>query len=297
MKLFKIALIISLVFVGFVEAQSKKSQSRSRIRPAKPAKTKLVKKPTKIISLGVINGKAIELVKPEFPAMALAVNVYGPVLVKVSVDEGGQVTLANVLKGHPLLRYAAKNAALKSTFEPMTLSGEPVRVEGIISYYFLPKQWNWLEIGFALNFGSLYYSTTNLEFEFPSGFNEEAGFLRQSRISSENWDRTRETSVAMIRSKLSIDEKAAWLFEVGLIIGKAKSICCRVEDTMGDLTNDLKSLGESAPTNTSSILLDKLRRLVFLVENPKYRTYSPSEGNQIYQLLMDMEDHLPFIGR
>ena len=290
-------ILVLVLSVGFADGQTKRYKTCRANQPGPKLAKKVAKKSIKTVSLGVINGKAIDLVKPDYPKAALAVNAYGQVMVRVLVDETGKVISTSVLKGHPLLRSTATIAALKATFEPVRLGGVPVRVDGIISYNFLPQQWNWLEIGFIVGYGSSYYSTENLEHELPGGFDEVSRFLNQSRESSANWDNTVETVVALIRSELSTDRKAAWLFEVGLKIAKADSSCCRIEDEMRTLIQDVGVLIESRPPDSAPILALRLRRLVFLIENPSSETYDPIDGSSIYQLLTRMKEEFPFVGR
>ena len=85
----------------------------------------------------VLNGLAIDLVKPQYPAAARAVRASGTVTVKVSLDEEGNVVSAEAISGHPLLRAGSVNAALLSKFKPTLLSGQPVKVEGILVYNFI----------------------------------------------------------------------------------------------------------------------------------------------------------------
>lgn len=100
-------------------------------------KKEAVKKPsTNRVSLGVINGKAKSLVTPPYPLPARAVRAAGVVNVQVAIDEKGNVTSANAVDGHPLLRQAAENAARASKFNPTLLSNEPVKVTGVIVYKF-----------------------------------------------------------------------------------------------------------------------------------------------------------------
>jgi TonB family protein len=94
-----------------------------------------VKPPTQ--SLGVINGKASNLPKPAFPAAAKAVGANGAVSVQVSIDENGNVTSAKAVSGHPLLRAASENAAKSAKFTQTFLSGQPVKVTGVIVYNFV----------------------------------------------------------------------------------------------------------------------------------------------------------------
>ena len=96
-------------------------------------------KPPQKVSLGVINGKAINLVKPPYPPAAKAVRAAGAVNVQVSIDVNGNVTSATAVSGHPLLRQAAEQAARASKFTPTVLSGQPVPVTGIIVYNFVAQ--------------------------------------------------------------------------------------------------------------------------------------------------------------
>ena len=92
----------------------------------------------KTISGGIINGKAIDLPKPAYPAAARAVRAQGAVNVQVTVDENGNVIEANAVSGHPLLRASAVSSARNAKFAPTLLSGKPVKVTGNIVYNFVP---------------------------------------------------------------------------------------------------------------------------------------------------------------
>lgn len=100
--------------------------------PATPA-------PPKIIQGGVVNGKAISLPKPAYPASARAVRAQGAVNVQVIIDESGNVTSATAISGHALLRASAVSAARGARFSPTKLSGVPVKVSGIIIYNFVAE--------------------------------------------------------------------------------------------------------------------------------------------------------------
>ncbi len=102
-----------------------------------------VPKPTpkpapKTVSGGVLNGKATSLPKPAYPAAARAVRASGAVSVQVLISETGSVMSANAVSGHPLLRAAAEGAARGARFSPTMLSGQAVKVSGVITYNFVP---------------------------------------------------------------------------------------------------------------------------------------------------------------
>ena len=106
--------------------------------PATPTPTPKPEPPKKV-SLGVINGKAVNLVKPPYPPAAKAVRAAGAVNVSVQIDVNGNVTSASAVSGHPLLRQAAEQAARSSKFTPTVLSGQAVPVSGIIVYNFVAQ--------------------------------------------------------------------------------------------------------------------------------------------------------------
>jgi hypothetical protein len=90
------------------------------------------------VSAGVLNGRAVKLVKPSFPAEAHKAGASGQVTVQVVFDEQGKVIWARAISGHPLLRSASEDAAWQSTFPPLKLSGEMVKVSGVVIYNFVP---------------------------------------------------------------------------------------------------------------------------------------------------------------
>jgi TonB family protein len=107
-------------------------------------------KAVKIAEGGVINGKAVSLPKPAYPATAKAVSASGAVSVRVTIDEEGNVVSAEAVSGHPLLRAVAVDAAKRAKFKPTMLSGMAVKVSGIIIYNFLPR-FSWRQIGYELS--------------------------------------------------------------------------------------------------------------------------------------------------
>ncbi|MCC6328178.1 MAG: TonB family protein [Acidobacteria bacterium] len=90
----------------------------------------------KTISGGVLNGKAVSLPLPPYPPAARAVRASGAVTVQVVIGESGEVISAQPVAGHPLLRAAAVEAARGAKFSPTLLSGDPVKVSGVIIYNF-----------------------------------------------------------------------------------------------------------------------------------------------------------------
>jgi len=90
----------------------------------------------KPVSGGVLNGTAITLPPPVYPEAAKRMRTSGVVSVDVVLDESGKVVSANATSGPAILREAAVQAALKARFSPTKLSGQPVKVSGVINYKF-----------------------------------------------------------------------------------------------------------------------------------------------------------------
>ena len=86
------------------------------------------------ISGGVLNGKAITLPKPMYPA---GTDATGTVTVEVTIDEYGNVASARAISGPPQLQAAAVEAARQARFSPTFLMGAAVKVRGVITYNFV----------------------------------------------------------------------------------------------------------------------------------------------------------------
>lgn len=291
MKTFALIIFGFIFFAVNAEAQSKKHKKVV----SKSSKIKTSKKTPRTVSFGVINGKATDLVKPEYPKSAIAANIYGQVSIQVLIDENGNVISAKVNSGYPLLQSVSVKAALESKFELVTLSGEPVRVNGIIIYNFISHEWNWLEIGFALtNSRSSYYSLESLSETLPVGFEEENQLLRQSSNLSEHQDKYTDVIITSISGKLIGNEKSNWLYSVGSVLGKMTQNCCRVDGKIQESIETLKILLQAKPENISTDLISNLEKLILFTENPKLNVYNPIEGNHIHHILKDLEQKFPY---
>jgi protein TonB len=94
----------------------------------------------KPVSGGVLNGTAVSLPSPAYPENAKRMRISGLVIVQVVLDETGKVISAQATDGPPALRDAAVQAARKARFSPTKLSGQPVKVTGVINYKFALSQ-------------------------------------------------------------------------------------------------------------------------------------------------------------
>jgi tetratricopeptide (TPR) repeat protein len=90
-----------------------------------------------IVNSGIVNGKALNLVKPPFPLNMRGVE--GFVLVGVTIDESGNIISAKATCGILGFVEAVEAAARKSKFSPTLLNGQPVKVVGVIVYSFVRK--------------------------------------------------------------------------------------------------------------------------------------------------------------
>jgi TonB family protein len=93
--------------------------------------------PKGAVSGGILNSKAISLPRPAYPPIARQAHASGTVVVQVVIDEEGNVIWATAVSGHPLLQAVSRQAALGARFSPTTLSGQPVKVSGVITYNFV----------------------------------------------------------------------------------------------------------------------------------------------------------------
>ena len=90
----------------------------------------------KPVSGGVLNGIAISLPAPKYPETAKRLRVSGLVTIEVIIDETGKVISAQASSGPASLREVAVQAALQARFSATKLSGQPMKVAGLIHYKF-----------------------------------------------------------------------------------------------------------------------------------------------------------------
>jgi len=119
-----------------ITGQGTVSSGSEVVNPAAVSGSQMSAMP-KRISGGVLNGKAVQLVKPSYPAEARESKASGVVNVQVEIDEQGNVISAKAVSGDPMLRAASEEAARNSKFAPTTLSGVLVKVTGVIVYNFV----------------------------------------------------------------------------------------------------------------------------------------------------------------
>lgn len=108
-----------------------------KVAPPLPPVAEAKRHETSRVSEGVLQGRAIRKVKPQYSAIARQVRAAGAVQVLVTISEEGNVIEAAIIEGHPLLRSAAIEAARQWLFSPTKLSGIPVKVQGVLTFDFI----------------------------------------------------------------------------------------------------------------------------------------------------------------
>ncbi len=89
--------------------------------------------------VGFLNGRAVDLPKPDYPAEAKKNHIAGQVQVKVILDQQGKLISAEAVFGPEPLRAAAVAAAKRARFQPTIMDGVPVKVFGIVTYDFVEQ--------------------------------------------------------------------------------------------------------------------------------------------------------------
>ncbi|QQS40905.1 MAG: energy transducer TonB [Acidobacteriota bacterium] len=272
-------LILAILVLGLpILAQDKAASTR-----------KAVKKP--IISAGIVNGRAKELVVPEWPPAAKSTNDHGLVRVEVVIDQDGKVEDAKALEGPVLLRRTSVAAAKESTFYPILLQGKPVRVLGLIIYRYIPYHYNWLEIGFSEP-GQIQWS------RLPEGV-EQLGEMRNVRRSEIWGDNPQEEAalIAAVESALVSDYKKLWLFRVGRSLNKIGLQYKRNEETLARVGAELERLLITKPEDASVALLRKLETIAMLIRTPDLNTVDPIRGSRLNQEMTEITYMASVYGR
>ncbi len=103
--------------------------------PVPPPPPPVVGPPRAVVSK-LQESKLIKRVEPVYPELARRTGVSGVVILKVIVDEEGNVATVTVLQGHPLLNDEAVRAVAQWKYSPTVLNGEPVQVMATVTVIF-----------------------------------------------------------------------------------------------------------------------------------------------------------------
>jgi TonB family protein len=247
--------------------------------------------PPKRISGGVINGKALKLPKPEYPAEAIAAQISGAVNVEIIISTEGNVISATAVSGHPLLRNPAVEAAQQAKFATTTLEGVPVEVSGIIVYNFQgaspppppPAQSNKPDYSLKLlsmGIGTLLqaYQYVGNDPEFDDIFIEMTGlfanfnknFQLEDDFKSKSFEEKKKSVTRFINMfEIELEGSNLWQFRTGGIIGEIMGQFGKDENDIKPingvelkvLLSKLRDLTYSAPADVPPPVIEKLKSL------------------------------------
>ncbi len=216
------------------------------------------------LTSAVLNGNALSLPQPGYPAAARAVKAGGVVNVAVKIDEEGNVITAVATSGHPLLRQAAVEAARKAIFKRTLLSGQAVSITGLIVYNFSGLELNFNNIEYWTNTGFLigmHETRGSRRLILPDEFSEEEKQLETTgKLSPPEQTALTANNIASIKAKLN--PANLWRFEFGLAKGR---ISANADDDNSIFTNlaKFKELTASKPEGVESY---EFKRAVKLAE-------------------------------
>ena len=88
------------------------------------------------VSPGVMAANLVSDPKPSYPTLASLTRTQGNVVMQAVISKDGTVEELHVIKGHRLLRGAAKNAVRNWRYRPYKIDGVPVEVATTVSVDF-----------------------------------------------------------------------------------------------------------------------------------------------------------------
>jgi len=93
------------------------------------------------VSEGALRQRAIKTVIPPFPNEAKKRKAQGVAVVRLNIDERGEVTSVVVLEApDPSVRGAVANAVGQWRFKPATWENRPVHLQGKLTFYYVIKR-------------------------------------------------------------------------------------------------------------------------------------------------------------
>jgi protein TonB len=88
------------------------------------------------VSTGVMAGRLLEPIRPQYPAIARITRSEGTVVVKAVISKTGMIESAHVVSGPAVLQEAALDAVRGARYRPYLLNGQVTDVETTISIVF-----------------------------------------------------------------------------------------------------------------------------------------------------------------
>lgn len=250
-----------------------------------------------VYSVPDLNGRAMLLVRPEIPAYAAALFDGKTLVVKVVVDENGDVVSAKCSLDCPVAATElAEAAALASKFRPLFVNGQAVRYDGTLMYTIASGKVNWY--GFAIALQSTYiFDNLSLAPVAAMLTNEYAGERAklQELDGAElpvRWETINEVRDS-IKGKLK--GKDAWWFDLGFAMREVSSPF--QSDKKLDLNEVQEAISrlakfvESAPADVPAATVENLRTLSAYKINP---AMPPQEVRQaIFKLAVGIKPEEP----
>ena len=87
------------------------------------------------VSAGVAEANVLRRVEPAYSPLAKQARIQGDVVLRVVINQQGEVENLVVLSGHPLLVQAAIDAVKQWRYRPYLLDGKPVEVETTVTIH------------------------------------------------------------------------------------------------------------------------------------------------------------------
>jgi TonB family protein len=78
----------------------------------------------------------VEAPKPKYPSLAETARIQGNVILQISVNESGNVSIRQLIKGHPMLVEAAEDAVKRYRYAPFEFDGKPTAVMTLVMVRF-----------------------------------------------------------------------------------------------------------------------------------------------------------------
>jgi protein TonB len=96
--------------------------------PPPPPVTKKIPPAPVHVSSGIVESNLIHRVQPAYPALARSARVQGVVEFTAVISKQGTIENLQLVRGHPLLVTAAREAILQWRYRPTILNGGPIEV-------------------------------------------------------------------------------------------------------------------------------------------------------------------------
>lgn len=120
--------VLSLVTSGSVYASSPRQDKP--VQEPEPTKRVLPMKPAEL------EAAVTSRTEPVYPAVAIWAGISAQVMVRVLINQQGDVISATPVSGHALLKNAAAAAARNWKFKPAEVDSKPVKMEGTVTIKF-----------------------------------------------------------------------------------------------------------------------------------------------------------------